>query len=116
MLGVAGSNVFKVDITTGSITYSSTLPGKAFQESQGLQDRRLCLAPNGFIWMFRYYRDFQNFNRSSLYRINPADCSYSVMFTNTYYTYGENNVMFNGGNMYWYGGQNLYWVNGILTQ
>ena len=115
VLGVAGSNIFKVNITNGSVINSSTLPGYAFQESQRIQNRRLVMGPDGYIWMFRWYRDAQNFNKSSLYRISPADLSYSTVLTNTFYSYGENNLMFNGGDMYLYGGNNLYRVRGVLN-
>lgn len=114
MFGVGWSNIFKVNITDGSILYSNTLPGNAFQQSISLPNRRLVLGPDGYIWMFRWYRDAQNFNKSSLYRISPEDGSYSVIVTNTYYTYGENNLMFNGGDMYWYGRTNLWRIHGLL--
>ena len=115
MLGVAGSNIFKVNITDGSVIYSNTLPGSAFQESQRIQNRRLVLGPDGHVWMFRWYRDATHSNKSSLYRINPADCSYTTVLTNTFYACGENNCMFNGGDLYLYGGTRLYRVRGVLN-
>ena len=116
MFGAAGNKIFKVDITDGSLIYSKTLTDAAFMESGRSDDHRLVLGPDGYIWMFRWYRNGQNFNISSLYRINPADGSYSTIISNTYYTYGENNVMFDGGDMYWYGGTHLYRITGLLSE
>ena len=114
MFGVTGSNIFKVNITDGSVIYSNTLPCKAFCESIVSYNRRLVLGPDGNIWMWRWYRDAVNMH-SALYRINPADCSYTTILTNASYTYWGMNPMFNGGDVYFYGGQNLYRLRGVLN-
>jgi tripartite motif-containing protein 71 len=120
MFGVASSTIFEVNITNGSLIYSKTLPGqdaiqgKIFGESIRLQDRRLVLGPDGFIWMFVWYRDNVGAYRSSLYRINPTNGVSAVIVANTDYTYGQNNVMFNGGDMYWYLGTHIYHIGGLL--
>jgi hypothetical protein len=116
MFGATGNTIFEVNIADGSLIYSKTLIDAAFMESGRSDDHRLVRGPDGYIWMFRWYRNGQGFNVSSLYRINPADGSYTTIITNTYYTYGENNVMFDGGDMYWYGGTHLYRIAGILSE
>jgi hypothetical protein len=112
MLGATGSNIFKVNITNGSVIYSNTLPGKAFTQNI---TRLLVLGPDGYVWMGVWYIDRVFIHHESLYRFNPADCSYSSVLTNLYYTYGDLNLMFNGGDMYLYGGLNLYRVRGVLV-
>lgn len=110
IFGAAGSNVFKVNITNGFVIYSSTLPGVAFSSpSTQAYDHRLTFGLDGYMWMFIYAN-----NTNTLYRINPSDGSYTKIVTNSLTTYGNNSVMFNGGDLYLYGGTNIYRIQGVL--
>ncbi|MBE0542919.1 MAG: hypothetical protein IH623_16355 [Verrucomicrobia bacterium] len=102
ILGAAGSNIFKVDITDGSILYTNTLPGLAFGGSViRVYDRRLSLGPDGFVWMFI---------GNSLYRINPSDGSTSLILNTSAKT-----ILFKEGDLYLYGGPNLYRIQNVLA-
>jgi hypothetical protein len=114
MFGATGSNIFKVNIIDGSHVSLGTLPGMAFGESIKVYNERLVLGPDGYIWMFRWYRDPGFMMHCSLYRINPDDGSYTTILADTFYTYGENNLMFNEGDLYLYGGTKLYRIQKVL--
>ncbi|MEK7413953.1 MAG: Ig-like domain-containing protein, partial [Planctomycetota bacterium] len=115
MFGVAETHVFTVDIRDGSVGYDLVLPGKAFAESITAYNSRLVLGPDGFIWMFRWYRDAVFYNHSALYRIDPSDGSYTVVLDNTFYAYGEMNLFFRGDDLYLYGGSTLRRIANILV-
>ena len=110
MFGATASNIFNVNITNGSILYTKTISGVAFGSS-GIKypDHRLVNGPDGYVWMFVHKTP-----NNVLYRINPSDGSYIQILTNSLATYGDNSVMFNGGDLYLYGGANLYRIQGLL--
>ena len=116
IFGVTGNNIFKMDISTGNVIYNKVLTDKAFQESIGPVHRRLTLGPDGYIWMFRWMRDQVLTNKSSIYRINPVDGSYTIVLADTFSKYGENNIVFSGTDMYLYGGPILRRIKNILVK
>jgi len=111
IFGATGTNIFEVNVTNGSVLYSKTVPGLAFGSS-AIQpyDHRLTLGPDGYVWMFLYAN-----NTNTLYRINPSDGSYAGILTNSMAVYGDNRLLFNGGDLYLYGGTNLYRISGLLV-
>jgi hypothetical protein len=110
IFGATGTNIFEVNITNGLVIYSKTVPGSAFGSSAvQAYDHGLTLGPDGYVWMFLYAN-----KTNTLYRINPSDGSYTKIVTNSLTTYGNNSVMFNGGDLYLYGGTNIYRIQGVL--
>ncbi|HYV28572.1 MAG TPA: hypothetical protein VFA77_13630, partial [Candidatus Eisenbacteria bacterium] len=91
IFGVASNRIFKVDIRTGSLLYTNTLPGLAFGGSAlPAYDRRLALGPDSWVWMFI---------GNSLHRIDPTDGSSTKILDAP-----AGNFLFQGGDIYLYRG------------
>jgi hypothetical protein len=101
MFGAASNLIYKVDIRTGSLFYTNTLPGLAFGGSVlPAYDRRLSLGPDGKVWMFI---------SNSLYRIEPADGSLTKILNAP-----PGNLLFHGGDIYVYRGPTLFRIKHVL--
>jgi hypothetical protein len=113
MFGVAGSNIFEVNITNGLVIYTNSLPGTAFVLYTAQYNHRLVLGPDGYVWLpVNQLHGIDNY--TYIYRINPADGSMTNMFTLGFYAFYPSSLMFNGGDMYLYGATNLCRVKGLL--
>jgi hypothetical protein len=101
IFGAVSNRIYKVDIRTGSLIYTNTLPGLAFGGSAlPAYDRRLVLGPDGHVWMFI---------GNSLYRIDPADGSLTKILDAP-----AGNLLFHGGDIYVYRGPDLFRIKQVL--
>jgi hypothetical protein len=101
IFGAASNRIYKVDIRTGALLYTNTLPGLAFGGSAfPAYDRRLALGPDGNVWMFI---------SNSLYRIEPTDGSLTKILDAQ-----AGNLLFHGGDIYVYRGPNLFRIKHVL--
>ena len=101
IFGAVSNRIFKVDIRTGSLLYTNTLPGLAFGGSAlPAYDRRLVLGPDSRVWMFI---------DNSLYRIEPTDGSLTKILDAS-----AGNLLFHGGDIYFYRGPDLFRIKQVL--
>jgi hypothetical protein len=100
MFGATASNIFKVNITNGSILYTNTISGVAFGSTISSYDHRLVLGPDGCVWMFI---------GNTIYRINPTDGSLTKLVD-----IPAKSLLLKDGDLYLFGGTNLYRIQGVL--
>ncbi len=100
VVGVSGTNFFKVDIVTGDILLTATLPAPAFGSITN-SDRRLTVGPDGFLWIYLGH---------SLYRIDPADGAAAKIIDDN----GSYSTIFRGGDLFLYGGTDIRRIRNLF--